>query len=244
MKLEMNAVRAILASTVVAISVPAFAGGFADCPQFFANGHPPAMKGEKLRELCYAHFAVLHSGATRTPLFSAEKLTAADMKASAGETRTNKFFADARLPSAERAELQDYEGSGFDRGHMSPAGDQPDDTAMAQSFSLANMIPQAPHNNRGPWANFEKSVRKYVAKADGPVYVISGPVFEGTPPKLNNRVSVPAHLFKLVYDKNENKAWAYWIDNTNEARASKPISYPDLTRRLGIELLPGLHPNS
>lgn len=244
MKLEMNVVRAILASAAIAVSMSASAGGFADCPQFFANGHPPALKGEKLRELCYSHFAVLHSGATRTPLFSAEKLTAADVQASAEETRTNKFFADARLPSAERAELEDYEGSGFDRGHMSPAGDQPDDTAMAQSFSLANMVPQAPHNNRGPWASFEKSVRKYVAKANGPVYVITGPVFEGNQQRLNSRISVPAHLFKLVYDQAENRAWAYWIDNTNEARATKPITYPELTKRLGVELLPGLDPNS
>lgn len=229
---------------VLAVCVPAFAGGFADCPQFFADGHPPIMRGEKLRELCYSHFAILHSGATRTPVFSAERLTARDVQASAMETRSNKFFADARLPDAERAELKDYEDSGFDRGHMAPAGDQPDETSMAQSFSLANMVPQAPHNNRGPWASFEKSVRKYVAKANGPLYVISGPVFEGKPRKLNRRVSVPTHLFKLVYDKAENKAWAYWIDNTNEALATKPISYAELTRRLGVRLLPGLHPHS
>lgn len=241
MKLEVNAVRAILASAVF-VSASALGAGFADCPQFFANGHPPVIKGEKLRELCYSHFAVLHSGQTRTPLFAAERLTAAEVAASAKEARSNRFFADARVPGAERAELQDYEGSGFDRGHMAPAGDQPDDTAMAQSFSLANMVPQDPHNNRGPWASFEKSVRKYVAKAEGPVYVISGPVFEGASRKLNGRVAVPAHLFKLVYDKAGNRAWAYWIANTRDARATRPITYAELTKRLGVELLPGLRP--
>ncbi|WP_018605556.1 hypothetical protein [Uliginosibacterium gangwonense] len=47
---------------------------------------------------------------------------------------------------------------------------------------------------------------------------------------------MPAHLFKLVYDQAENKAWAYRIGNTNESQASKPISDQDLTKRLGVEL--------
>lgn len=220
----------------------ASAGSFGACPIFFVDGKPPVVKGEKLRDLCYSHFAVLHSGVTRTPVFTAEKLTAADIQDAKGEQRTNKFFADARLPSAERAELEDYEGSGYDRGHMAPAGDQPDETAMAQSFSLANMVPQAPHNNRGPWANYEKSLRRYVAKATGAVYVITGPVFPANPTKINGRVSVPTQLYKLVYDKDANRAWAYWTDNTDEAKAAKPISYAELVKRVGAELLPGKTP--
>lgn len=111
---------------------------FAACVGLFANGKPPIVAQNPMnRALCYDAFAVLHSGESKTPVFVAEKLNPASI-ADAHEKRTDKFFADARLPSSQRATLEDYKGSGFDRGHMAPAGDMPTTQAMAQSFSLAN----------------------------------------------------------------------------------------------------------
>ena len=167
--------------------------------------------------------------------------------ADAHEKRTNRFFADARLRSAERATLEDYKGSGYDKGHMAPAGDMPTAQAMAQSFSLANMVPQAPEHNRGVWAkSVEAATRKYAARATGDVYVISGPVFvpsiAQSPGIGAGQVRVPTYLFKLVYDKDRNRAWAFWQENSDATRASKPISYTELVKGTGIELLPGMSP--
>jgi hypothetical protein len=141
---------------------------FSACRQFFAGEKPPVVAPRSPdRALCYDAFAILHSGESKTPIFVAERLNRASV-ADANEKRTNRFFPDARLPSAERATLDDYKDSGFDRGHMAPAGDMPTAQAMAQSFSLANMVPQVPEHNRGTWAkSVEAATRKYAARATG-----------------------------------------------------------------------------
>ncbi len=222
-------------------------GDFAACRHFFANARPPALAPRPTqRALCYDAFAILHSGASKTPVYVAEKLNRATV-ADADEVRTNRFFADARLRPAERATLDDYKGSGFDRGHMAPAGDMPTAQAMAQSFSLANMVPQAPKHNQGAWrTSVEAATRKYAAKASGDVYVITGPVFvpsiDESPAIGPGNVRVPRYLFKLVYDEDQNRAWVHWHRNDNAMRAAQPISYEELVRRTGIEFLPGLRP--
>lgn len=214
---------------------------FSDCHQFFAGGVAPLVqKAPMQRELCYEAFAILHSGESKTPVFVAQRLNRASVE-DANEKRTNRFFADARLPRNERAELSDYKASGYARGHMAPAGDMPNPTAMAQSFSLANMVPQNPQQNSGAWAKIEQDTRRYVLRAQGDVFVITGPVFGPDSQVIGaNRVRVPTHLFKLVYDASTGKAWAHWQPNSEEARASQPISYRELEQRIKIVLLPGV----
>lgn len=218
-------------------------GSFAECRALFAGGRTPilrAVRPDKLRALCYESFAVLHSGATKTPLYVAERISKADLLDAKGEPRGNRFFADARLPRAERAALEDYKNSGFSRGHMAPAGNMANPEAMAQSFSLANIVPQSPRNNQGPWASIEKATRKYAMRARGDVYVITGPVFDDSAETIGpGRVRVPRYLFKLVYDSAEDRAWAHWLENTGHARVGRPIAYEELVRRTGIEFLPG-----
>jgi endonuclease G len=218
---------------------------FHSCLQFFAGAQPPqvALLPDS-RALCFDAFAVLHSGQSKTPVYVAEKLSRESI-ALAHEKRSNVFFADARLPAAESAHLEDYAASGYDRGHMAPAGDMTTPQAMEQSFSLANMVPQAPEHNRGTWArSVELATRKYAARAEGNVYVITGPVFlpsiAQSPSIGSGRVHVPAFLFKLVYDEARNRAWAYWQENLDATRGSRPISYAELVLRTGVVFLPGV----
>ena len=216
---------------------------FEACKDYFPNKAVPVVAGKaKLRDICFDSFAVLHSGESKTPVYTVERLSRDRLLDAKGEERTNRFYEEARVPSAERASLDDYAGSGFDRGHMAPAADMPTPNAMAQSFSLANMVPQAPTNNRGVWAKaVEKPTRQYVMRAQGDVYVFTGPVFSGAVTTIGRgRVWVPTYLFKLVYDPSAQRAWAYWVENTNDAQMAAPISYRELVRRVGFELLPGV----
>ena len=234
------AVIAIGIATSTAIAAP---NDFAECRQIFANNTPPVIQNQdrlQARALCFNGFAVMHSGRSHTPVYAAERLNKY-MLQDAHLKRTNKFFADARLPRAERAELDDYKDSGFDRGHMAPAADMSTEEAMSQCFSLANMIPQDPKNNQRAWSGIEKATRKYIKRAAGDVFVITGPVFDANPPTIgSNHVWVPRYIYKLVYDPTANRAWAHWIENKDDARVGKPISYQELVYRTGINFLPQL----
>lgn len=229
---------------------------FNSCPEYFPPGRRPVvpvplqnnasvtdsatlLDKAKLRELCFSGFAILHSGQTKTPVFVAQRLNREQLQQGQGLARTDRFYEEARLRSAERAQLRDYAGSGYSRGHMAPAGDMHTPEAMAQSFSLANMVPQNQRHNAGAWRRIEDDTRKYVMRAPGDVYVFTGPVYEGTPETIGaGKVAVPTHLFKVVYDATSGRSWVHWHWNSPDTKAESPISYPEFVRRTGLHLLP------
>lgn len=225
--------------------IGAWAMPFEACLDYFPNRTPPIVtltRPGQHKDLCMSGFAILHSGESKTPVFVVEKLNRERLKDAQDEDRKGmRFYEEARLPIAHRARLTDYQGSGYDRGHMAPAADMPTPEAMAQSFSLANMIPQAPELNRGIWArNIEAATRKYAMRAKGDIYVFTGPAFDEHPPTIGaGRVWIPAYCWKLVHDPTAGKTWVHWIENRNDARMRPPITYEEFTRRLpGLDLLP------
>lgn len=217
-----------------------YSSSFTGCRKFFPDGEPPLLEHAQgsLRELCFDSFAILHNGSTKTPVFVAERLNRAMLQKGQGIKRTDRFYAEARLPSRERAELSDYKGSGYARGHLAAAGNMSTQNAMAQSFSLANMVPQNQSHNSGPWNKIESDTRKYIMRAKGDVYVFTG-AFYGNQPKVigANKVAVPTHLFKLIYDASTGKSWAHWQQNQPGNQVLRPISYSELVARTGIHFL-------
>jgi endonuclease G len=154
----------------------------------------------------------------------------------ADEKRAKRFFADAlaqwrtrRTGGLQELRIQPW----------APAGDMPTPTAMVQSFSLANMVPQNAQHNVGAWNKIEQDTRHYVKRAKGDVFVITGPVFTDAGPRIGaNLVKVPTYLYKLVYDATTNKAWAHWQENREGETVGRPISYQELVKRTGVEFLP------
>lgn len=229
-------------------SLPAEAA-FEGCLALFPQRHVPQLPqghAHATRPLCFDGFAILYSATSKTPVYAVERLNRHNFEDATRRKRgRNPFYEEARLPRAERATLDDYraalpDGQRMDRGHVVPAGDMTGAQGFAQSFSLANMVPQVPAANQGPWNSIEQDTRRYVRRARGDVYVITGPVFGPRPARLGpGRVWVPEAMFKLVYDAGSNRAWAHWLPNSAGAQVQRPISYEELTRRIGLRLLPG-----
>src|SRR3546814_11041497 len=104
---------------------------------------------------------------------------------------------------------------------MAPAADMSTPDAMAQSFSLANMVPQDQSQNAGPWSRIEQDTRKYVMRAAGDVYVFTGPVYGERPQTIGDGVAVPSYVYKVVYDATTRRSWVHWQANSGKARAGE-----------------------
>ncbi|MEN9904300.1 MAG: hypothetical protein RLZZ555_865 [Pseudomonadota bacterium] len=216
---------------------------FSSCPQHFAAGQPPQLVNPKFKprtqELCYTAFAVLHSGISRTPLYAAERLTRQNLEKARELSRQDSFQAEDRLPERDRAELSDYKRSGYDRGHLAPNADMPTRKAQAESFSLANMVPQVHENNAGVWAGIEAAARE-LAREEGELYVVSGPAFVGNDLKAIGRgVLVPTHIWKVIYSPKQQRAGAYLVTNDKTSDYSV-LSIAQLQQLAGIDPLPAL----
>jgi endonuclease G len=209
----------------------------------YLNGEAPVILNVgisiKARELRYENFIVMHSGISRTPLWSAEHLTKENLLEAKKLERYDAYHHEARLPVAERAELKDYANSGFDKISMAPCADMPTIKAQFQCFTLANTIP---HNNESDsqlWEQIESAVRTYAIK-QGELYVITGTLSIGARlQRLNGRVLVPSHLYKIVFDPRKNMGAAYFFRN-EQGKAWQTVSIRQLEKMSGINFFPGL----
>lgn len=213
------------------------------CPEVFADRREPDLINPKLGTdsvpLCFDAFGLLYSGISRTPIYAAEHLTRASVAAARTVDRVDAFHDEEALPEEARSRLEDYVRSGFDRGHMAPAGDMPTGAAQAQSFSLANVVPQDRGLNRGLWSAIEEDVRR-LATRRGALFIVTGPIYSGDAvPSINGRVLVPTQLFKALYDPASGEAGAYLVPNRPGADW-RGISLAELRDLSGLDVFPGL----
>lgn len=108
------------------------------------------------------------------------------------------FEPDTTLPAGwYQVKTTDYTNSGYNRGHMVPSEDR---TATQQdncvTFLMTNVLPQAPANNQGLWAQLEDYARDLVGQGNE-VYVISGP--DGSLGTLaGGKLAIPASVWKVL----------------------------------------------
>ncbi len=117
--------------------------------------------------------------------------------------RQEDFRSDESLPEAWYfVEANDFDNSGYDRGHMCPSGDRTATEAdNSETFLMTNMIAQAPDNNQGPWADLENYCRGLVAEGDE-LFIIAGG-YGSSGFIAAGHVSVPARIWKIIVVLNE-----------------------------------------
>lgn len=191
----------LLASLSLAAST-----AFAACPELY----PEPLTVSNTVELCNSFYVSVYDTAERKVVFVSERIK---QGSALHVERKNEFKADLRL-GARAVKPSEYTGSGFDKGHMAPAGDSPDEHGMTESFLMSNMTPQRPQLNRGEWNRLEQRVRKMAAESKGDVYVVTIAEYKNKD-KMNN-VPIPSGYWKIVYI--ENSKIAYYAENSDTAK--------------------------
>ena len=167
----------------------------------------------------------------------AYSLTSSQVYGSVG--RTNDFRIDPKVKTGS-ASLSDYKGSGYDRGHLAPAGDMKSTyTAMSESFYMSNMSPQVPGFNREIWKKLEGTVRNW-AVVNEKVYITTGAVLTASYPTIGiNKVSIPEFYYKVVldYEQPEIKGIGFILPNqkSNKSLQSWAVSIDEVERFTGID---------
>lgn len=202
---------------------------------------PLTEKNVDLYYLCFDGFAIGYSGVSKTALWSAEHLTRERIEKANELERVNSFHEESRLPDSAKAYLSDYHNVTYDRGHLAPNGDMATPEQQYDSFSLANIIPQNPKNNRDTWRSLESRTR-YLALKHGEIYVVTGTAFLGkTSKKINQHIVVPSHLYKAIYIPSLGQAGVYYVPN-DDSRRVEIISLNELALRTGMDVMPGVAP--
>lgn len=153
----------------------------------------------------HQNYQTVFSVSKRYPILVEWTTTREELRCTKPAKRTDKFLPDPQLKNDSDIDA-DYVRSGFDRGHLSPAGDaRCNQSHMDESFYFTNMVPQFPGLNRGQWKNLEDWTRMLAVENDS-VVVKAGCVGEL---RRINRIAVPTHCWKIIKVKNEIEAYVF-----------------------------------
>lgn len=192
--------------------------------------------------ISHTAYSLLFSDQHRQARWIAYELTKEETEKSV--ERTDKFKPDPDVKGGTATD-KDYEGSGYDRGHLAPAADMGwSPASMAESFYYSNMSPQVPAFNRGIWKKLEELVRNWAGDYEA-IYVVTGPVLN---PGLNaigpNKVSVPGYFYKVILDSREQgyNGIGFILPNSGSSLPlqSFAVTIDSVEKFTGIDFFPAL----
>ncbi len=155
-------------------------------------------------------------------------------------TRTDDYRADPAVTSGS-AQLDDYKYTGYDRGHMAPAGDFTwSQTAMSESFYLSNMCPQNHSFNAGIWEDLENQVRTWANVQGDTLFIAAGPVIQPGLQTIGarNKMAVPNYFFKAILRKSSSGyssiGFLFKHENSTNPLSTFAITVDSLEKVTGI----------
>ncbi|EDM45036.1 putative endonuclease [unidentified eubacterium SCB49] len=155
------------------------------------------------------------------------------------------YFVQDRAVKTESADWRNYKNSGYDKGHLCPAGDRKFTyDAYHETFLTSNISPQDGSFNGGIWNSLEQKTRYWAGRYDD-VYVVTGGILkEGLKTIGDERVAVPEAFYKIVFDirGNDYRAIAFIIPNgkTSGSFYNYMVSIDDIEQKTGIDFFAAL----
>jgi endonuclease G len=155
------------------------------------------------------------------------------------------FFIEDPKVTTSSADWKNYKNSGYDKGHLCPAGDMTfDKRAYDDTFFTSNISPQLHDFNDGVWNRLEEKVRYWAVKYNS-VYVVTGGVLTGSLATIGKeKVAVPNYFYKIILnDSNGNyKMIAFLVPNSKSEKPlySFVVSVDSIEKMTGIDFFPKL----
>ena len=157
------------------------------------------------------------------------------------------FFIEDPLVETASADWRNYKKSGYDKGHLCPAGDRKSSyKSYKETFFTSNISPQKHDFNSGIWNRLEEKTRYWAVKYDG-LYVITGGVLTDNLKTIGKeKVSVPNYFYKILLTKDGTKMIAFLIphENSNLPLYEFATSVDEVEKVTGIDFFPKLEDSS
>lgn len=195
--------------------------------------------------LChYPGFTISFSPEHHQPRWVAWELTGREAQGEATSRKNLSFTVDPSVDGCPT--LADFRGSGFEKGHMCPAGDMKwSQEAMDACFMLTNVSPQVHALNNGAWRTLEEKCRQWAVR-DSAILIICGPILADSLTRTigPDQVSVPQRFFKAIVALHANppRGIAFIMPNgyVEGGMQAAAVSIDQAEAASGLDLFPFL----
>lgn len=145
------------------------------------------------------------------------------------DDRKRPYFINDPKVLTGSANYRNYKKSGYDRGHLCPAGDRRfSKDAYDETFYTSNVSPQKSDFNAGIWNRLEMKTR-YWTKKYKKLYVITGGILTKDLKTIGfEDVAVPNYFYKIIldYTEPETKVIAFLMPNKESKKSLKNFVVP------------------